>query len=88
MVSTQETQDLVKKFGADVKNSGKTEVQIAVITARIASLSKHLEGHKLDMHSKRGLMQMIGKRRRLLKYLSSRDDARYQALLKDLGLRK
>ncbi len=88
MVTAQETKELAQKFGGDAKNTGKTEVQIAVITARISNLSSHLESHKLDMHSKRGLMQLIGKRRRLLKYLSQRDDARYQALLKDLGLRK
>ena len=88
MLTKQDRADIVTKFGGSEGNSGKTEVQVALITARIAYLTNHFGDHKHDYHSKRGLMKMIGQRRRLLKYLSASSPERYQAVIKELGLRK
>ena len=88
MISKAEKAELVAKFGGDSKNSGKTEVQVAIMTSRINNLTKHFSDHKLDHHSKRGLMKLIGKRRRLSKYINTNSPERYQDLIKALGLRK
>lgn len=88
MLTKQQTADIITKFGGAEKNSGKTEVQVALITAKIDYLTSHFADHKHDFHSKRGLMKMIGRRRRLLKYLNTKSADRYQAVIKDLGLRK
>ncbi len=88
MLTKQERQDIVTKFGGSEKNSGKPEVQVALITARINYLTNHFGSHKLDFHSKRGLMKMIGQRRRMLRYINKCDPERYQAVIKELGLRK
>jgi len=88
MLSKQEMSDIVTKFGGSEKNSGKTEVQVAIITAKITYLTGHFADHKHDYHSKRGLMKMIGKRRSLLRYLNNNDSGRYAAVIKELGLRK
>ncbi|MFT6631098.1 MAG: small subunit ribosomal protein S15 [Bacteriovoracaceae bacterium] len=88
MLTKQQTADIVTKFGGVEKNSGKTEVQVAIITARINYLSEHFADHKHDYHSKTGLMKMIGRRRRLLKYLNGKSSERYAAVIKELGLRK
>ncbi len=88
MLTKQQTAEIVAKFGGTEKNSGKTEVQVALITAKINYLADHFADHKHDYHSKRGLMKMIGKRRRLLKYLNTNSPERYQAVIKELGLRK
>ncbi len=81
-------QDLVKKFGGDEKNSGKTEVQVAIITERIKYLTDHLKTHKKDHHSRRGLLKLVGQRRRLLRYLTKVDINRYRAVIKELGIRR
>ena len=70
------------------KDSGSPEVQIALITSRINYLSKHFETHKQDHHSKRGLLQLVGRRKRLLEYLKKQDPQRYEKLIKKLKLRK
>lgn len=88
MLTKQEKQDIVTKFGGVEANSGKTEVQIALATARITYLTGHFGDHKHDYHSKRGLMKLIGQRRRLLRYLSENSADRYQAVISELGLRK
>lgn len=88
MITTEKTAELVKKFGGSEKNSGSTEVQVAILTERIKNLTKHFEGNKKDHSGMRGLMKMIGQRRSLLKYLSSKDEARYNKLIAELGLRK
>ena len=88
MLTKQQTADIVTKFGGAEKNSGKTEVQVAIITARITYLTEHFADHQPDYHSKPGLMKMIGRRRRLLKYLSGSSPERYQNVIKELGLRK
>lgn len=88
MLTKEQTAEIVNKFGGTEKNSGKAEVQVALMTARIAYLTGHFADHKLDHHSKRGLMKLIGRRRRMLRYLAGKDDARYKALIQELGLRK
>lgn len=79
---------LVTKYGKNEKDSGTAEVQIAILTERINQLTGHFESHKKDHASRRGLMQLVGKRRRLLDYLASRDIERYRNIIKDLNIRK
>lgn len=88
MLTKQEKADIVTKFGGAEANSGKTEVQIALTTAKISYLTDHFASHKHDYHSKRGLMKLIGQRRRLLRYLSDVSEDRYKAVISELGLRK
>lgn len=88
MISKQEKADLVAKFGGSDANTGTPEVQVAIMTARITNLTSHFADHKLDHHSKRGLMKIIGKRRKLLKYIGSKSEERYKTLIAELGLRK
>ncbi len=87
-VTKEDKFELVKKFGENEKDTGKPEVQIAILTARINHLTKHFAEHKKDHASRRGLMKMVGKRRKLLKYLAKIDIERYRAVLKELNLRK
>jgi len=87
-MTKEEKLELVKKFGANEKDSGKSEVQIALLTKRINDLTEHFSAHKKDHHSRRGLMMMVGKRRRLLDYLMKKDIARYRAIIKELNIRK
>lgn len=88
MITTAETAELVKKFGRGENDSGSTEVQVAILTTRINNLKTHFASHKHDYHSNRGLLKMIGKRRRLLRYLGGSDQGRYSTLIGELGLRK
>ena len=88
MISKQEKAEIFKKFGATEKDSGGTEVQVAVLTKRITNLMPHFEKNKKDNHSKTGLMKMIGRRRRLLRYLNNTSSERYNKLIGELGLRK
>ena len=87
-MTKEEKLQIVKKYGTSEKDSGKAEVQIALITKRINDLTDHFNAHKKDHHSRRGLMMMVGKRRRLLDYLKNRDIERYRAIIKALNLRK
>ena len=79
---------LVQKFGSSNKNTGSTEVQVALLTRHINDLNVHFGTHKKDHHSKRGLLKMVGQRRRLLDYLKGSDTARYNKLITALELRK
>ena len=88
MVGTQRRLELIKQFGRTEQDSGATEVQVAILSERIRDLAGHFDTHKLDHHSKRGLMKLIGKRRRLLRYIRNKDDGRYKKLIEALGLRK
>ncbi|MCS7278657.1 MAG: 30S ribosomal protein S15 [Thermodesulfobacteriaceae bacterium] len=81
-------QTLIEKFRRHPKDTGSSEVQIALLTVRIKTLEEHLKTHKKDFHSRRGLMKLIGQRRALLNYLRRKDFSRYQNLLKELGLKK
>ncbi len=87
-ISKEEKLEIIKKFGSSEKDSGKAEVQIAILTTRINRLTSHFEGHKKDHASRRGLMQMVGKRRRLLDYLMEKDIERYRSIIKELNIRK
>ena len=79
---------IIKKFGKGDKDSGTAEVQIALLTERINRLNEHFESHKKDHASRRGLMQLVGKRRRLLDYLYEKDVTRYRSIIKELNIRK
>jgi small subunit ribosomal protein S15 len=89
MTLTQERkQELVSQFGSNDADTGRTEVQIALLTERINMLTDHLRAHSKDHHSRRGLLMLVGQRRRLLNYLQSSDLERYRTLVRELGLRK
>jgi small subunit ribosomal protein S15 len=87
-MTKEEKLEIVKKFGENTKDSGKAEVQIAILTGRINELTDHFNNHKKDHHSRRGLMMMVGKRRRLLDYLMKKDINRYRAVIQELNIRK
>ena len=80
--------ELVDKYGRGDADTGSTEVQVALLTERINELTEHLRTHSKDHHSRRGLLKMVGKRRRILRYLERHDLERYRALVADLGLRR
>lgn len=80
--------ELVSKFGHDSNDTGSVEVQIAILTEEINTLTEHFKEHKHDHHSKRGLLKKVGQRRSLLNYLIKNDVKRYRAIVKELGLRK
>jgi len=80
--------ELIKQYQQHDKDSGSPEVQIAVLSNRITYLTEHFKTHKKDHHSRRGLLQLVGRRRRLLDYLRGVDDARYKAVIERLGIRK
>jgi small subunit ribosomal protein S15 len=89
MTVTQErTRELVEKFGEDPSDTGRTEVQIALLTERINALTEHLRAHRKDHHSRRGLLMMVGRRRRFLNYLQRTDLERYRSVIRELGLRR
>ena len=89
MTLTQERkQELIEKFGDSPTDTGKAEVQIALLTERINDLTQHLRAHAKDHHSRRGLLMLVGRRRRFLNYLQRSDLERYRALVRELGLRK
>ncbi len=79
---------LIKKFARTEGDTGSPEVQVAILSHRIAQLTEHFKDHKKDNHSRRGLLKMVSQRRRLLDYLKSRDEGRYQAIIKELDLRR
>ncbi len=81
-------ESVIEKFSSHEGDTGSPEVQIALLTERINGLTEHLKGHKKDHHSRRGLLKMVGKRRRLLTYLQNKNIDRYRSLVKELGLRK
>lgn len=89
MSLTQEKKaELIERFGDSPQDTGKPEVQIALMTERINQLTDHLRTHKKDHHSRRGLLMLVGQRRRFLRYLERSDLERYRSLVKELGLRK
>lgn len=87
-MTSEEKLEIIKKFGESEKDSGKTEVQVALLTKRINDLTDHFNVHKKDHHSRRGLLMMVGKRRRLLDYLAAKDITRYRTIIKELNIRK
>jgi small subunit ribosomal protein S15 len=88
MIANQDKTKITKQFQLHPKDTGSADVQVALLTARINELTEHLQKHAKDHSSRRGLLKMVGQRRRLLDYLSSTDHARYQELIKKLNLRK
>ena len=89
MSLTQEKkQELISKYGRSEGDTGSTEVQVALLTERINELTEHLRSHGKDHHSRRGLLMLVGKRRRLLQYLERSDLDRYRQVVSDLGLRR
>jgi len=89
MVTTLESKaEVIKGFAKHEKDTGSPEVQVALLTSRITDLSEHLKTHKKDHSSRRGLLKLVGKRSKLLKYLSGTDRQRYQDVINRLGLRK
>jgi small subunit ribosomal protein S15 len=87
-VSKERKQEIIEKFGRVPNDTGSPEVQVALLTERINTLTEHFKGHKSDHASRRGLLKMVGQRRNLLGYLQRNDIERYRAIVKALGLRK
>ncbi len=87
-LNSDEKKKIIKKFAREKGDTGSPEVQIALLTDQIEKLAKHLKSHKKDVHSRRGLLSMVAKRRRLLNYLKQRDEERYTNLIKTLKLNK
>jgi small subunit ribosomal protein S15 len=88
VITPEKKQELVKSFKQHEKDTGSPEVQVALITERMAYLNEHFKTHKKDHHSRRGLLKLIGQRRRLLDYLRSADEGRYKTLIDRLNIRK
>ena len=89
MVLNPETKkEIIDRFKVHEKDTGSPEVQVALLSNRISYLTDHFKVHKKDHHSRRGLLKLVGQRRRLLNYLKKMDKARYQTIIKELGLRK
>lgn len=87
-ITNEKKAELIKQYGQKEGDTGSPEVQVAILTTRILNLTEHLKTHKKDFHSRRGLLIMVGQRRRLLDYLRSRDEKRYTDLIHKLGLRR
>ncbi len=87
-LTVEEKQEIVARFGKDENDTGSTQVQVALLTKRINDLTEHLREHKHDHHSRRGLLMLVGQRRRFLNYLQKSDLEGYRQLVRDLGLRK
>lgn len=87
-ITQEQKKEIVKQHGGSEENTGSTEAQIAILTARINDLTNHLSENKKDHSSRRGLLKMVGKRRRLLNYLRDNDIVKYRELIKELGIRK
>lgn len=87
-LDTATKKQLIAEYGADGNDTGSPEVQVAMLSRRIADLTEHLKTHKHDHHSRRGLLLLVGRRRRLLQYLAKTDITRYRTLIERLGLRR
>ncbi|HHS13761.1 MAG TPA: 30S ribosomal protein S15 [bacterium] len=87
-LSREEKVALIEKYGKDSQDTGNTSVQIALLTERIKELTEHFQTHKKDHHSRRGLLKLVGQRRRLLDYLIHEDLEQYRSLIKELGIRR
>lgn len=88
MISQEKKTEIIKQYAISEGDTGSPEVQVAVLTARIAEVTEHLKDHPKDHHSRRGLFKMVGQRRGLLAYLKEKDIERYRSLIERLGLRK
>lgn len=88
MITKEQKLEAINRFGANSSDTGKSEVQISMLTTRINHITGHLDSHKKDHHGRRGLIKLVSKRRRLLKYLATNDITRYREILVALSLRK
>ena len=88
MITVEQRQEIIKDYQTGDNDTGSPEVQVALLTARITNLSEHFKTHKKDKHSRRGLIKLINQRRKLLAYAKRKDAAKYQDLIKRLGLRR
>ncbi|MGC9520415.1 MAG: 30S ribosomal protein S15 [Anaerolineae bacterium] len=88
MLTKERKQQIIEEYATSPDDTGSPEVQIALLTHRISGLTEHLRVHKNDMHSRRGLLKLVGQRRRQLKYLQNKDAERYRDLIRRLGLRR
>lgn len=87
-ITAERKQELIKEYATKAEDTGSPEVQVAIITERIRNLTEHMQSHKKDFHSRRGLVMLVGQRRRLLDYLKRKSVERYQDLIKRLGIRR
>ncbi|HEY0834116.1 MAG TPA: 30S ribosomal protein S15 [Azospirillum sp.] len=87
-ITAERKQELIKEYSRGTADTGSPEVQVAILSERIRNLTEHLQSHKKDFHSRRGLLVMVGQRRRLLDYLKGKDQGRYATLIERLGLRR
>lgn len=87
-ITAERKQALIKDYGTKDGDTGSPEVQVAILTVRIANLTEHFKSHNKDNHSRRGLLKLVSQRRGLLDYLKSKDESRYKSLIERLGLRR
>ena len=87
-ITVEEKQRLIQEYGTKEGDTGSPEVQVAILTSRITTLTEHFKTHKKDNHSRRGLLKLVAQRRKLLDYTRGKDEARYQDLIKRLGIRR
>jgi small subunit ribosomal protein S15 len=88
VLTAESKKEIIEKYKLNEKDTGSSEVQIALLSSRIKYLTEHFRIHKKDHHSRRGLLKLVGQRRRLLKYLKNKDVERYRKIIKELGIRK
>ena len=88
MLTKRKKENIIKKLQADESDTGSPEVQVGLLTKQIDELTSHLKKHKKDLHSRRGLIGMVARRRKMLNYLGKKDEKRYKSLIKKLGLKK
>lgn len=86
-ISKEQKQAIIAEYGKDANDSGSADVQVAILTFRIKELTEHMKQHPKDFHTRRGLLMLVGKRRRLLVYIKNRDIEEYRSLIKRLGIR-
>ena len=86
-ITKEEIRDIIKEFGKDENDSGSARVQVAILSPRIRNLTEHMKSHAKDFHTRRGLLMLVGQRRRLLSYIKRNDIEEYRALIKRLGIR-
>jgi len=87
-ITAERKQEVIKEYGLADGDTGSPEVQVAILSERITNLTEHLKTHKKDFHSRRGLLKLVGQRRRLLDYVKKKEQKRYDDLIKRLGLRR
>lgn len=87
-ITLERKQEVISEFATKEKDTGSPEVQIAILTERISNLTEHFKTHKRDHHSRRGLLKLVSRRRRLLDYLKNKDNNRYAEVIKRLGIRR